>query len=680
MDLFGNEFTISDPKPKQTGKSSKKKTTNPAQFTLGEDISFAATSLYGEEFEIKDKEIDVDKALKSKSLTLLERLAIINEKVLSVLGKQKDNVMVIKTREQLHDYITKCIEAGRIDIDTETNNSLDPVTCKLMGPCFYAPGLKQAYVPLNHRDPITKERLSWQLTEQDIKEELERVMLAKRDNLLKMGITSDYEGQSFDEWCNKHSDVVFNAAPLIVMHNGKFDYEVIYCTCGIKVRPDWDTMIGARLLNENELASLKDQYTTKIDPSQAKYKIDKLFENVQYADVDPEIFALYAATDSMMTDELFLYQLPIFSMPENDKLFNFLFKKIEMPIVIVTAEMEMRGVCIDTTFGEKLKAKYNQQLADTDAAIANELNNLKDVIMQWKLSPEANEKVRIYPAKKTKMSADKIEKTFNLIDEDGKRYKLGKAKIDILEEPINLGSSAQLAVLFYDILKCEAVNKDKERGAGKDELDKLGKALAKYSLDKQLTLELSDDELDEAFENWSNDEHTDDDEDINEDVNDLFVHKAAARLCELILKRRGIVKLVSTYIDVIPDLVKHWPDGRIRFHLNSMGTDTGRYSSGGKLKFMENEEAVEVSGINIQNIPSHNKEIRMLFRAKQDKAELEISEGNYYELKEISEIETANGWKLGKDLVIGDKLPTNEGTVDVIKSIVYKDRTYLLYV
>ena len=48
-------------------------------------------------------------------------------------------------------------------------------------------------------------------------------------------------------------------------------------------------------------------------------------------------------------------------------------------------------------------------------------------------------------------------------------------------------------------------------------------------------------------------------------------------LCKLILERRGVVKLISTYIDVLPALARHWPDGRIRYKLNSVGTDTGRF-------------------------------------------------------------------------------------------------------
>jgi DNA polymerase-1 len=111
----------------------------------------------------------------------------------------------------------------------------------------------------------------------------------------------------------------------------------------------------------------------------------------------------------------------------------------------------------------------------------------------------------------------------------------------MLSNPINLASPAQLAILFYDILGAPVVSKKSPRGTGEDELTAI--------LEKRPEL----------------------------------------KLCELILKRRGIVKLITTYIDVIPALVKHWPDGRIRFHLNALGTDTGRYSSGGKLKFFEND-------------------------------------------------------------------------------------------
>ena len=73
--------------------------------------------LFGEEFDIKIKEDNVkdllkktekkqlskeeeaQKMLKSKKITLQERLAIIKENVIRVLGKQQNNVLVIKDRE-----------------------------------------------------------------------------------------------------------------------------------------------------------------------------------------------------------------------------------------------------------------------------------------------------------------------------------------------------------------------------------------------------------------------------------------------------------------------------------------------------------------------------------------------------------------------------------------------------
>jgi len=570
--LFGEEFNIEIPK-KDTKELVKKST--PKSAAVG---------------------ADTEKILKSKKLSIQERLGVIRDKVIKILGKQIQNTVVIRTLDDFSAYIDKAIAKGIIAVDTETNNSLDPVTCKLMGPCLYVPGEKQAYIPINHVDPITRELLPNQLTEEDCRQQFQRL----KDNNV-----------------------------FIIMHNGKFDYEVIKTTCGIELPPHWDTQVAARLLDENELAGLKAQYTTKIDPSQAKYDIESLFENIQYALVEPEIFALYAATDSMMTYKLYEYQLPLMTAEDMTRVY-WVFLNIEMPIVIVTAEMELRGVSINTKFGKKLKLKYKQLLDEIDVEIAAELEGLRDKIMKWRLDPEKGGQVaHIYMPKKSKKSQDELERTYTLIEPDylpgkdgqpskkknpnaGKRYKLGKRLCDMLSDPINLASPAQLAILFYDILGCKSVSKKAPRGTGEDELEAI-------------------------FE-----EHPD------------------LKICELILKRRGIVKLITTYIDVIPSLVKHWPDGRIRFHLNALGTDTGRYSSGGKLKFFENDEPVVVSGINIQNIPSHNKEIRMLFQGDTKQHEIE-SVDNWFEIPETDEVEVLSPegklmWKFIAELEVGDEI------------------------
>lgn len=621
-----------------------------------EQLNFS--SLFGDEFNIeiktptvkeiktklekaKSSEVPVEKLLKSKKVSLEERLAIIKSNVLQILGKQKDNVLVITSRQQFTEYIDKAIEVGRIAIDTETNNSLDPITCKIAGLCLYIPNEKQVYIPVNHRNSETKLRLENQCTEQDIKEELQRLV--------------------------DHN--VFT-----VFHNYKFDYEVIKCTCNIEIPCSWDTQICARLLDENNPSGLKYLYTTKIDPTQSKYDIESLFENVSYLDVSPDIFALYAATDSMMTDKLYELQEKELSKPEYDEHFDltgkhkvkglrWLFHNVEVPIARVTAEMELAGVMVDSDFGDRLRSKYNFQLEQLDEEINQNLQNLDQIISAWRLTPEANQKSISYVPKKTSMTAEKIEQQYPEIDDKGQRFKYGKPKTEILEKDINLSSPTQLAILFYDILEVPS----KSRKTGKDDLDEIKEKLSGY-LDKVEDEEIDfDEDSEEALE-------------VSEDKIKAFKLGCAAKLANLLLKRRKISKLITTYLDTIPVLAKHWPDGRIRFHLNSLGTDTGRYSSGGKIKYMnENDEPVIVSGINIQNIPSRGdgKITRMLFKATTKYHSVKITD-NYFEIPETDEVETINGWKSVINLTIGDTIIGNS-TTNIITDIKKFDKVYRLY-
>ena len=367
---------------------------------------------------------------------------------------------------------------------------MDPLTCKLMGLCLYTPGQKNAYIPVNHINLFTRERLSNQLTEEDIKEAL----------------------------CSIKDDTK------VIMHNGKFDYQVIKCTTGYLTKCYWDTFIGSRLLNENERAALKQQYINKIDPTIEKYSIEHLFEGLEYAIFEPELFALYAATDSFMTYELYMWQKAQFEMTGNERLY-WLFMNVEMPIVIVTAEMELTGVCIDTEFAERLGEKYHKKLDVINAELDVELSKLKDLVDAWRLTPEAN----YHPEKIVK----------------GEK-KFGKSKNEQLSDPINLTSPTQLAILLYDILKAKSVDPKQPRGTGEDILEKLD-----------------------------------------------------FPICKKIIEQRGILKLIGTYIDKLPKCINP-KTNRVHASFLQLGADTGRFSS---------------KDPNLQNIPSKEKSIRMLFKA-----------------------------------------------------------------
>lgn len=469
-------------------------------------------SLWGEDFKIEEtpeiakkiskkinnpKSTAKTKGSKKVVVPLEEQMEMIRANVYRILGKYKENTLVIKTKEQLNEYIDCAIENGIIAIDTETNNSLDPITCKLMGPCIYTPGQKNAYIPINHINPNTRERLDWQLTEEDIFEAFDRL-----DNVK------------------------------IVMHNGKFDYQVIKCTTNKALKVYWDTLIATRILNENEKrANLKEQYIDKVDSSIEKYSIEHLFEGLEYAIFEPELFALYAATDAFMTYKLYLWQKKQFEKAEHQKLYK-LFLDVEMPIMEVAAEMELYGIEIDKEYAGRLSAKYHKMLNEVQAQIDEQLLQYKDVIAKWRLTDDANLKVR------------------NEKPNKNGEYTYKKSKSEQLKDPPELSSPTQFSILLYDVLGAPVVDDKSPRGTGEDILKK-----------------------------------------IEEKTNNP--------LCSLVLKQRGIDKLIGTYIDKLPTCINE-KTGRLHAHFNQLGTETGRFSS---------------SDPNLQNIPSHEKAIRMMFKA-----------------------------------------------------------------
>lgn len=467
MSLWGDEFEV--PSEKKKVKKVAKKVSSP-----------------------KDPKVETRKAMKSKTVSTFDKLQLIYEEVNRVLGGYTSNTKVITSKDELSQYIDEAISNGIIAIDTETNNSLDPLTCLLMGACIYTPGQLSAYIPIHHTQPDTDILIENQLTERDIKEQFERLSNTK-----------------------------------ILMHNGKFDYEVIKCTCNCVLNIYWDTEIAARILDENELAGLKKQYILHIDSTQEKYDIEHLFQGIPYAYVKPEIFALYAATDAYITYRLYEWQKEQFNKPGNEKLFD-LFMNVEMPVVPVCAEMELYGIEIDKEYAKRLSNKYHKKVDEVNAKIDAELSKYSDKISAWRLTKEANYKERNSKPNKTG------------------EFTYKKSKNEQLENPPQLNSPTQLAILLYDILGTPAQDKKSPRGTGEEILQKIN-----------------------------------------------------LPICDLILEKRGLEKLIGTYIDKIPECVNS-KDNRLHAHFNQLGAGTGRFSS---------------SNPNLQNIPSHVKEIRLMFRA-----------------------------------------------------------------
>lgn len=106
-----------------------------------------------------------------------------------------------------------------------------------------------------------------------------------------------------------------------------------------------------------------------------------------------------------------------------------------------------------------------------------------------------------------------------------------------------------------------------------------------------------------------------------------------------ILDYREFATIVSTFIDKLPECVNK-KDGRIHCKFNQYGADTGRFSS---------------QDPNMQNIPSHNKDIRKMFVASNEEYKVDFSD-DILEVERFTEVETPEGWKYSDTLQRGDLL------------------------
>jgi len=414
---------------------------------------------------------------------VLGRITEIKSMVEKHLGKYKDDYIVIQDIDTLSQYIQTCLDNKIISIDTETTG-LDPLVDKCVGICIYTPGEKAAYIPLNHVSYVTGMPVEGQLDVKIVCEQFNRMVTA-------------------------HIDVI--------MFNAKFDIRVLRNQIGLKdIYCTWDCYLAARIMNENEptsgLKALHKKYI--LNGKGDAFSFDNLFNGITFDKIPINTGYLYAAHDAIITYELYEYQKKFVYYdpsvtPESRNGMNgasWVFFNIEMPCIKVVCDMEDTGVLFDMKYQQELSEKYNKLLVEKEQNFHTLLSNY---------SNEINSYMAKHPDAK-------------------------------LDNPINIASPTQLAILFYDILGCKSVDKKNPRGTGEE-----------------------------------------------------ILHKLKEPLADAILEFRTVSKLVTTYIDKMPNCVNE-KDGRVHCSFNQYGAVTGRMAS---------------TDPNLQNIPSHNKDIRKMFIA-----------------------------------------------------------------
>ena len=104
-----------------------------------------------------------------------EQIALIKQNVENNLGEYRDKYQCIRYDVDLQDFIDKCIEVGWVAIDTETMG-LNPMLDDIVGFSLFTPGFKAVYIPINHIDYMTNQKLNNQISKEVCKEQLQRLV------------------------------------------------------------------------------------------------------------------------------------------------------------------------------------------------------------------------------------------------------------------------------------------------------------------------------------------------------------------------------------------------------------------------------------------------------------------------------------------------------------------------
>lgn len=242
--------------------------------------------------------------------------------------------ILITKKEQLHDYITACIEFGVAGIDTETTG-LSMKSDTIVGMSLYVPTKDECYIPIAHKALLTDSLLPNQLTYQEVGEELQRLV----DNQTKL-----------------------------VFANAGFDIGMIYKDCKVDLVNNFyfDVILAWRCLKEdekdNKLKSLYAKYVLKHSTNMAQFT--DFFDVALFPYCNPDVARLYAANDPKITYELYQFELPYVTKTHPKCIKHHLESvadlvwNIEFKLVPVCIKMSRQGVYLDSDTATTLHERY----------------------------------------------------------------------------------------------------------------------------------------------------------------------------------------------------------------------------------------------------------------------------------------------------------------------------------
>ncbi len=280
--------------------------------------------------------------------------------------------------KELFDFVDAAVKARKCAFDTETD-SLDTRKANLVGFSLAFEEGKGIYVPLIVSDPL-----------------LNGPVMQKKDALDALR-------------------KLFSSKIKIIMHNGKFDLEVLQ-TNGLEVLSSdkkiahsifsrgftlYDTMVAAWLLepdrNGKNAYGLEYLCETKLGIKGTEFE-EIVPKGGSFADVPLETAASYGAEDSDFTLKLWNYLEPQLNKAN---LFD-LFTNLEMPVLPVLAEMEMNGIHLNSKYLADYSVELKKELSEIEKNIYTEVGHEFNIASPKQLSQVLFDERKLPAGKKTK--------------------------------------------------------------------------------------------------------------------------------------------------------------------------------------------------------------------------------------------------------------------------------------
>ena len=239
----------------------------------------------------------------------------------------KENYFLIKTEDEVKDWLKAAEEIGEFAIDTETT-SLDAHQTNLVGISIsYSIG-KACYIPISHKDYKN-------LNEEKIIKILKPFL--EDHSIKKIG------------------------------QNIKFDY-IIFYKRGIDMNSMEDTMLMSYVLdagknrhNMDTLSEIHLQHKT----IQFKDLVGTGKKQINFSEVDVNIAKDYAAEDADITYRLY----KIFSNSLKTENLTNIYEIFEKPLIKILANMEILGIKLDEKSLKKLSLKFDKKIKELEQQI-----------------------------------------------------------------------------------------------------------------------------------------------------------------------------------------------------------------------------------------------------------------------------------------------------------------------